>query len=54
MPTDRRIEKDNLMKLLPVLVLTLLAACGAAGAPERPAPGITLSGEAKLGVQGTM
>lgn len=31
--------------------LSLLAACGADGAPERPASkGLTLSGEARIGI----
>jgi hypothetical protein len=36
-------------------LLGLLAACGADGAPEAPAaPGITISGDARAGVVGTM
>ncbi|WP_174213633.1 hypothetical protein [Paragemmobacter aquarius] len=47
------------MKLLPVLLLSFLAACGAAGDPERPAPGVpapgvTISGDARVGIVGTM
>ena len=34
------------------LGLLALAACGADGPPERPAPGITLSGTAEIGIQG--
>ncbi|WP_265332511.1 hypothetical protein [Stagnihabitans tardus] len=30
----------------------LLAACGAAGSPEAPAPGVTVTGEASAGVSG--
>lgn len=41
------------------LSLTLLAACGADGPPQPPAqadtrPGITLSGEARIGVVKTL
>lgn len=45
--------------LIPLLFLVGLAACGAAGTPERPgpapapAPGIGLSGSASIGVSGT-
>lgn len=47
------------MKLLPLALLSLLAACGAAGAPERPAAkapttGVTVTGEARAGIIGTM
>jgi hypothetical protein len=44
------------MRLIFTLTLLgLLAACGADGAPESPAaPGITISGEARAGVVGTM
>ncbi len=39
-----------------LLALLALAACGAAGAPERPAakPGVTITGEARAGIIGTM
>ena len=30
----------------------LLAACGAAGAPEAPSPGLTITGEASAGISG--
>ena len=36
-----------------VLILALLSACGADGAPEKPdavKPGITLAGEARIGI----
>jgi len=36
-----------------VLILALLSACGADGAPEKPdavKPGITLTGEARIGI----
>ena len=41
--------------LLPLVVLPLLAACGADGPPVAPTkaatqPGITLSGQAKIGI----
>jgi predicted small lipoprotein YifL len=37
---------------LPLLLATLglLAACGADGAPEAPAPGVAISGTAKMGI----
>lgn len=40
------------MKYLSLVVLFALTACGADGAPERPTPkpGVTLSGEASIGV----
>ena len=39
------------MKFLPLLALTLLAACGADGKPTAPAAsGVTLSGDARAGV----
>ncbi len=42
------------MRWLALLILPLLAACGADGAPEAPAkaakPGITVTGEASFGV----
>ncbi|WP_146287407.1 argininosuccinate lyase [Gemmobacter aquaticus] len=41
--------------IFPLTLLGLLAACGADGAPEAPAaPGITISGDARAGVVGTM
>ena len=44
-----------LRMLLPILTLGLLAACGADGAPTAPAakPGLTISGQAKVGVAGS-
>lgn len=42
------------MKLFAVLALTVLTACGAAGEPERPAAGLTVSGEARVGAGGTL
>jgi hypothetical protein len=39
------------MPRLLLVACLLLAACGADGAPEKPTnPGITLSGEAQIGV----
>lgn len=39
------------MKLLSILALALLTACGADGQPTAPAaPGISLSGDARVGV----
>ena len=44
------------MKYLSIIALLGLVACGADGAPERPAerltakPGVSLSGEASIGV----
>ncbi|GEM_PF-392278 len=50
-------SKEMMMRLISVfLCLAVLAACGADGAPIRPAkaeavvPGLTVSGEARLGV----
>jgi len=43
--------------LLIALSLTLLAACGIDGAPVTPdkaATGVTVSGEARIGVTGTL
>lgn len=40
-----------MMRVLGLMaVLTALAACGADGAPERPQPGVTMTGEARVGV----
>ncbi|MDR7126237.1 argininosuccinate lyase [Pseudotabrizicola sp. 4114] len=33
-----------------VLALGALAACGADGAPERPTPGVAVTGDARVGV----
>lgn len=39
--------------ILPVLLALSLAACGADGEPQPPTkPGITVSGEAKIGISG--
>lgn len=40
------------MRALAVLALLTLAACGADGAPTKPAPkpGVAISGEAEIGV----
>ena len=45
----------SLRLLLPIFALGLLAACGADGAPQAPAakPGLTISGQAKVGVVGS-
>lgn len=43
------------MRCLALLILPLaLAACGVDGAPKPPAPGVTISGEARVGVVGTL
>jgi hypothetical protein len=41
------------MKYLSVMALMVLVACGADGAPTPPA-GVTVSGEAQMGVTGTI
>ncbi len=47
------------LRLIPALALTAtLAACGANGMPQKPAPepqstGITVTGDARVGVTGT-
>ena len=38
------------MKYLCLLAALTLAACGADGAPDRPAPGVTVSGTASMGI----
>lgn len=48
-----------MIRLAIILSLPLLAACGADGPPQPPAqgaakPGITLSGEARIGVVKTL
>lgn len=42
--------------LATALFLAVLAACGADGAPERPAPpaGVAVTGEARIGVRGEL
>ncbi|HRK41611.1 MAG TPA: hypothetical protein PLH11_01090 [Gemmobacter sp.] len=40
--------------LLSLSVLALLAACGANGEPQPPEPGVKISGEARIGVVGTL
>ena len=40
--------------LLSLSLLGLLAACGANGAPQPPEPGVKISGEARIGVVGTL
>ncbi len=53
----RRVEVPE-MRLLILLsgFCAVLAGCGADGAPERPAPkgGLTVEGEALIGVSGTL
>jgi|LFEF01.1.fsa_nt_gb hypothetical protein len=38
------------MRVFLLLIVTALAACGVDGAPERPGPGISVGGEAQVGV----
>lgn len=42
--------------LVPLALVVLLAACGADGAPKAPAaePGLTISGQATVGVSGSL
>lgn len=41
--------------LLPLSILALLAACGANGAPQPPTePGVKITGDARIGVVGTL
>ena len=47
------------MKFLALIALAALAACGVDGPPERPVdekpqPGVTVSGEAQIGMQATL
>ncbi|WP_198590181.1 lipoprotein [Paracoccus zhejiangensis] len=47
------------MKLIALIALAALAACGVDGPPERPVepkpqPGVTVSGEARIGMQATL
>jgi predicted small lipoprotein YifL len=37
-------------RALALALLLALAACGADGPPERPAPGVTVGGDVRLGV----
>ena len=41
------------MRLFPLLILVALAGCGADGAPERPEAGVTMTGEARVGIVST-
>ena len=48
-----------MLRLILPLSLTLLAACGADGPPQPPAqaapkPGLTISGEARIGIVKTL
>ncbi|MDB5659807.1 MAG: hypothetical protein JWS10_2422 [Cypionkella sp.] len=38
------------MKFLPLLALALLTACGADGPPTAPQSGVTISGDARVGI----
>ena len=42
------------MKRLVIIGALILAACGADGEPEPVPGGITVTGEAKIGVKGTL
>jgi len=42
------------MRALILFSLMALAACGVDGAPEPVEPGITITGQAKIGVAGTL
>ncbi len=39
------------MRIFVLLAAGLLASCGADGAPERPEPGLRVSGEVGIGVE---
>ncbi|MDB5664359.1 hypothetical protein [Cypionkella sp.] len=38
------------MKFLPLFALALLTACGADGPPTAPQSGVTISGDARVGI----
>ncbi len=40
--------------ILALFSLAILAACGADGAPETPAPGVSITGEAQMGIVGKL
>ena len=42
------------MKRTVFLLLLAVAACGVAGPPERPAPGVEVGGEIRIGVKGEL
>ena len=39
-----------MMRFATILALLALAACGVDGAPKAPAPGVTMTGDASVGV----
>jgi len=40
--------------ILALFSLGLLAACGADGAPKAPTPGVSITGEAQMGIVGKL